>query len=73
MVAFFSVFIFLQPGRSATFSGLVNRLTSLVAGTVATVCSHFWLGGKAPAGSDWAALGFIGVAVAFLAAAERRK
>jgi hypothetical protein len=73
MVAFFSVFIFLQPGRSATFSGLVNRLTSLVAGTVATVCSHFWLGGKAPAVSDWTALAFIGVAVAFLAVAERRK
>jgi hypothetical protein len=73
MVAFFSVFIFLQPGRSATFSGLVNRLTSLVAGTVATVCSHFWLGGKAPAAADWAALGFIGVAVGFLAVAERRK
>lgn len=73
MVAFFSVFIFLQPGRSATFSGLVNRLTSLVAGTVATVCSHFWLGGKAPAASDWTALGFIGVAVVFLAVAERRK
>ncbi len=73
MVAFFSVFIFLQPGRSATFSGLVNRLTSLVAGTVATVCTHVWLGGKAPATSDWASLGVIGVAVSFLALGERRK
>lgn len=73
MVAFFSVFIFLQPGRSATFSGLVNRLTSLVAGTTATVCSHYWLGGKAPERADWAALGVIGIAVGFLALAERRK
>ncbi len=73
MVAFFSVFIFLQPGRSATFAGLVNRLTSLVAGTVATSCSHFWLGGKAPAQSDWASLAVIGVAVGFLALGERRK
>lgn len=73
MVAFFSVFIFLQPGRSATFAGLVNRLTSLVAGTVATLCSHLWLGGKAPANADWASLAVIGVAVGFLALAERRK
>lgn len=73
MVAFFSVFIFLQPGRSATFSGLVNRLTSLVAGTVATLCSHYWLGGKAPASADWASLAVIGVSVSFLALGERRK
>ncbi|MSP56740.1 MAG: hypothetical protein EXR69_14235 [Myxococcales bacterium] len=73
MVAFFSVFIFLQPGRSATFSGLVNRLTSLVAGTVATLCSHYWLGGRAPAGADWASLAVIGVSVSFLALGERRK
>lgn len=73
MVAFFSVFIFLQPGRSATFSGLVNRLTSLVAGTVATLCSHLWLGGRAPASSDWVALGVIGIAVSFLAIGERRQ
>lgn len=73
MVAFFSVFIFLQPGRSATFAGLVNRLTSLVAGTVATACSHFWLGGRAPANADWMALAVIGIAVGFLALGERRK
>ena len=30
MVAFFSVFIFMFKGRTATFAGLVNRLTSLV-------------------------------------------
>src|ERR1051325_4501443 len=31
MVAFFSVFIFMFKGRTATFAGLVNRLTSLAA------------------------------------------
>ena len=32
IVAFFSVFIFLFRGRTATFAGLVNRLTSLLSG-----------------------------------------
>ena len=36
-VAFFSVFIFMFQGRTATFAGLVNRLTSLIAGTTATL------------------------------------
>ena len=36
-VAFFSVFIFLFEGKNATFTGLVNRLTSLIAGIVGTV------------------------------------
>ncbi|HOX23538.1 MAG TPA: hypothetical protein PLL10_08745, partial [Elusimicrobiales bacterium] len=33
IAAFFSVFLFMFKGRTATFAGLVNRLTSLVAGT----------------------------------------
>src|SRR5208337_879986 len=48
MVAFFSVFIFMFKGRTATFAGLVNRLTSLVAGTTATLLSFFIFGGKFP-------------------------
>ena len=58
---------------AATFAGLVNRLTSLVAGTVATLL--FWVGfaGKAPKQQDWVALGFVLAAVAFLSVAERKR
>jgi hypothetical protein len=72
-VAFFSVFIFMFKGRTATFAGLVNRLTSLVAGTAATVV--FWLvwSGDAPTVKDWVSLGFILGAVGFLTRAERRR
>lgn len=72
IVAFFSVFIFLFRGRSATFVGLVNRLVSLVAGTAATLLSALLFGGKWPQLTDWVSLGFILVAVAFLARAEQR-
>jgi hypothetical protein len=60
-------------GRTATFAGLVNRLTSLVAGTAATLVSHWLFGGKFPKPQDWASLGFILVAVAFLTAAETKR
>lgn len=73
IVAFFSVFIFMFAGRSATFAGLVNRLTSLVAGTTATLISAVLLGGNLPKRADWISLGFIFVAVAFLTRAERRR
>lgn len=71
--AFFSVFIFMYKGRTATFAGLVNRLTSLIAGTVATLL--FWLiwGGSGPDQQDWIALGFVLVAVGFLSRAERKR
>jgi len=71
--AFFSVFIFMFKGRTATFAGLVNRLTSLVAGTIATLLSHFLLGWKWPKLADWLSLGFILVAVYFLSAAEKKR
>ena len=73
LAAFFSVFIFMFKGRTATFAGLVNRLTSLIAGTVATLI--FWIGfdGNAPENQDWLALAFIVLAVFFLAAAEKRR
>lgn len=69
--AFFSVFLFLFKGRSATFNGLVNRLTSLVAGTVSTLLFALAFGGSYPKFDDWVALGLIGVAVFFLTLAER--
>jgi hypothetical protein len=73
MVAFFSVFIFMFKGRTATFAGLVNRLTSLVAGTTATLISYFALGGSFPKTHDWISLVFIVVAVGFLSLAERKR
>ncbi|MFZ5481437.1 MAG: hypothetical protein ACOZNI_32045 [Myxococcota bacterium] len=73
VVAFFSVFIFMFKGRSATFAGLVNRLTSLVAGTVATLLSALLLGASFPKAADWISLGFIFVAVGFLTRAEKRR
>lgn len=71
VVAFFSVFIFMFKGRTATFAGLVNRLTSLVAGTTSTLIFFGLYGGPAPELRDWISVGFILVAVAFLARAER--
>ncbi len=73
VVAFFSVFIFMFKGRTATFAGLVNRLTSLVAGTTATLVVWALLGGKPPKPYDWLSLGLIFVAVYFLTAAEKRR
>ncbi|MBF0106152.1 MAG: hypothetical protein HQM16_12595 [Deltaproteobacteria bacterium] len=73
MVAFFSVFIFMFKGRSATFAGLVNRLTSLVAGTAATLLCWFFLDGKMPKFADWLSLFFILVSVGFLTLAEKKR
>ncbi len=72
-VAFFSVFIFMFKGRTATFATLVNRLTSLIAGTAATLLAFWLLGTKFPSAADWGSLGLILVAVAFLTFAERKR
>lgn len=73
VVAFFSVFILMYKGRTATFAGLVNRLTSLVAGTFSTVLCAICFGGSIPAIQDWICLGLILVAITFLARAEKRR
>jgi hypothetical protein len=73
MLAFFSVFIFMFKGRTATFAGLVNRLTSLIAGTAATLIFAVGFGGKFPKTEDWITLGFILVAVWFLTRAEKKR
>ncbi len=72
-VAFFSVFIFMFQGRTATFAGLVNRLTSLLAGTAATLVLAWLFRQKFPTAQDWISAGFILVAVYFLTRAERRR
>ena len=73
LVAFFSVFIFMFKGRTATFTGLLNRLTSLVAGTAATLLGHWLFRSRLPSLQNWVSLGFVLVAVAFLTRAERRR
>jgi hypothetical protein len=73
VVAFFSVFIFMFKGRTATFAGLVNRLTSLVAGTAATLILFAVFHTKFPTAQDWISLLFILVAVYFLSRAEQRR
>jgi hypothetical protein len=69
-LAFFSVFIFMFKGRTATFAGLVNRLTSLLAGTTATLLMFFIFKAKFPTVQDWVSVCFILVAVYFLGRAE---
>ena len=73
LVAFFSVFIFMFEGRTATFAGLVNRLTSLLAGTTATLLLWLLFKQKFPTIQDWVSAGFILVAVYFLTRAEKRR
>jgi len=72
-VSFFSVFLFMFKGRTATFAGLVNRLTSLLAGTAATLWFAMGWGGHYPSGKDWMAFALILVSVGFLSLAERRR
>jgi hypothetical protein len=73
IVAFFSVFLFMFKGRTATFAGLVNRLVSLLAGTAATLALALIWGQRPPKVQDWVAFGFILVAVGFLSQAERKR
>jgi len=71
--AFFSVFLFLFKGRNATFSGLVNRLTSVVAGVAVTLIMWIVYGHRFPGHSDWVALALIVAAVVMLGQAEQRR
>ncbi len=71
-VAFFSVFIFMLRGHTATFAGLANRLTSLVAGTTATLVTWAAFGGELPGTEDWMSLLLIFGAVALLYRSETR-
>ena len=73
IVAFFSVFIFMFKGRTATFAGLANRLTSLVAGTTATLLFAVFFHGNFPMSEDWLSLVFILIAVAFMSRAETKR
>jgi hypothetical protein len=71
--AFFSVFLFMFQGRTATFAGLVNRLTSLIAGTIATLAVFFLMKMKPPKPEDWIALVIIFIALWFLGRSEKKR
>lgn len=71
--AFFSAFLFLFEGRTATFSGLANRLSSLLAGVASTLLFALYYGGKWPKNEDWASLLLILVAVGLLAREELQR
>jgi len=73
VVAFFSVFLFMFRGRTATFAGLVNRLTSLIAGTTSTLIFAIFFSGKFPKMIDWISLLFILIAIGFMSIAERKR
>jgi hypothetical protein len=73
LVAFFSVFLFMFQGRTATFAGLVNRITSLLAGTTSTLLLAWFFHLKPPAVTDWVSFLFIVGAVVVLSRAEQRR
>ena len=73
IAAFFSVFLFLFEKGTATFNTTVNRLTSLVAGTTATLIFWVGFGGNAVKAHDWVALGIVMIAIGFLTWAGKRR
>jgi hypothetical protein len=74
VAAFFSVFLFMFKGRTATFAGLVNRLTSLIAGTVATLFVFWFIPGqKLPKTEDWVGLVLMFVAIYFIGRSEKKR
>jgi hypothetical protein len=74
IAAFFSVFLFMFKGRTATFAGLVNRLTSLIAGTAATLFVFWFIPGqKLPKPEDWAGLVLMFIAIYFIGRSEKKR
>ncbi len=66
-IAFLSVFLFLFPGKSATFTGVLNRVVSLLAGTTSSLILYLFFGGVFPPNEDWIALAFIVGSILLLA------
>ena len=74
IAAFFSVFLFMFKGRTATFAGLVNRLTSLIAGTVATLFVFLLIPNqKLPKTEDWVGLVLMFIAIYFIGRSEKKR
>jgi hypothetical protein len=60
-------------GRTATFAGLVNRISSLVAGTFSTIIVVALFGIGKVNSEDWVALIFIFIAIYFMSKAEKKR
>jgi hypothetical protein len=74
LAAFFSVFLFMFKGRTATFAGLVNRLTSLIAGTAATLFVFWFIPNqKLPKTEDWISLVLMFIAIYFIGRSEKKR
>ena len=71
--AFFSVFLYLFKGGTATFNTTLNRVTSLIAGTIATLAFYLFFDGKPVKTHQWGALAVVMVAIAFLTWAGKRR
>ncbi|MBI2551799.1 hypothetical protein HYW17_00655 [Candidatus Uhrbacteria bacterium] len=79
VAAFFSVFLFMFPGKNQTFAVLTNRLASLAAAPLGTAC-FIWLfaavlvarGDKSPTmkAEDLQSLWFVVIALGFMAWGE---
>lgn len=73
IAAFFSVFLFMFKGRTATFAGLVNRVTSLIAGVTSTVLLYVFFKIGHPKIDDWLALFFLLIAIYFMSRSEKKR
>lgn len=71
IIAFVSVFLFLFPNKTATFTGVLNRSVSLMGGTVSSIVLALLWGGSWPPLEDWVSLGFISAAILLLAWGDR--
>lgn len=71
--AFFSVFLFMRKGRNATFNTTVNRLTSLLAGTAATLLFWLFFAGKEVKDNEWVAFCIMLFAIGLLGWADYRR
>lgn len=71
LIAFLSVFLFLYPGKTATFTGVLNRLVSLLGGTASSLVLFLFFSGNFPPLVDWISLAFILGAIGFLAWADK--
>lgn len=72
-LAYFSVALLMFKGVSATFATVTNRSVSLLAGTTATLVFWFFWVGPFPQTHEWLSLVLVGIAIGFLAKADRRR
>lgn len=74
LVAVPSVFLMMLKGRTGTFGALLNRVVTLIAGTIATCAIAIAFGQDWPTVYDWVSFGLLLVALHYVgkAAAEKK-